>query len=99
LFQICIKINNSYNPYSKFITVLIAQTQSFPQLRMVKTLYTVLIKIDETLPWIELKRTYSTRKDARKAAEDFRNSMQMKIVSMPEGIKPLKAVVPLRIRH
>jgi hypothetical protein len=59
---------------------------------MVKSLYAVLVKIDETLPWVELKRTYQTRKEAKKAAEDFRNSLQMKIMAIPEksrSVKPL----------
>jgi len=46
-------------------------------------LYSVWIKIDETLPWIELKKLYPSRNDACEAAEDFLRSMQMKIVRVP----------------
>lgn len=56
---------------------------------MVKNLYSVWIKVDQTLPWIELKRTY-TYKEARKAAEDFLNSMQMKIATIPEKTRQVK---------
>jgi hypothetical protein len=43
-------------------------------------LYAIWIKIDETLPWIELKETYQTRKEADKASEDFLRSLQVRIV-------------------
>ena len=46
-------------------------------------MYAVRIKVNETLPWIELKRTY-TYKEARNTAEDFLNNMQMKIATIPE---------------
>lgn len=45
--------------------------------------YSVWIKIDETLPWIELKKNYQTREEAKKGAEDFLHSMQMKVVRTP----------------
>jgi len=54
-----------------------------------KKVYAVTIKVDETLPWIELKRTY-TYKEARKAAEDFLSSMEMKIAPIPEEAKQVK---------
>lgn len=63
---------------------------------MVKNLYSVWIKIDETLPWIELKGTYQTRKEARKAAEDLLNCIQTKIVAVQEKGKPMKAVATIK---
>jgi len=62
----------------------------------VKSLYGVWIKVDETLPWIELKGSYQTRKEARKAAKDFLSSMQVKIVPMPESRKQIKALATIR---
>jgi hypothetical protein len=62
----------------------------------VKKVYAVWIKVDETLPWIELKRTYQTRKEARKAAQDFLNSMQIRIVTMPEIEKKVKPLTTIR---
>jgi len=50
---------------------------------IVKKMYSVRIKVDETLPWIELKRT-NTYKEARKAAEDFLDNLHMKIATVPE---------------
>jgi len=47
-------------------------------------LYTVCVKVDESLPWIELKRAYKTRREAIEAAENFLNHLQTKIVAIPE---------------
>jgi hypothetical protein len=57
---------------------------------MVKNLYTVWIKIDETLPWIELKGEYQTRKEAKKRAEEFLVSTRAKIVEIPEKKRPMR---------
>jgi hypothetical protein len=53
----------------------------------------VWIKIDESLPWIELKGTYESRKDAKKAAKNCIRRTRVKIVAIPENKKRLKAVV------
>ena len=59
---------------------------------MVKNLYAIWIRIDETLPWIELKETYQTRKEANKAAEDFLKGLRMEIVEMPMKGNQMKAL-------
>jgi hypothetical protein len=59
---------------------------------MVKNLYAIWIKIDETLPWIELKEVYQTRKEANKAAEDFLKGLHMRIVEMPVKWNLMKAL-------
>jgi hypothetical protein len=63
---------------------------------MVKDLYAVWVKVDETLPWIELKGAYQTRREARRAAEGFLNSTQMKIVSMPEKRNQMRALATIK---
>jgi hypothetical protein len=60
-------------------------------------MYVVCIRIDDTLPWIELKGNYQTRKEARMAAEGFLNRIQTKIVNMPEKSKPLNAIAIARV--
>ena len=65
---------------------------------MVENLHAVWIKIDETLPWIELKGTYETRRDAKEAAKNCLYKTQMKIVAMPEKSAQLKAVAMIRQR-
>jgi len=63
---------------------------------MVKNLYAVWIKIDETLPWIELKGTYKTKGNARKAAREILNHAEIRIVEMPEKKRQVKV---LATRH
>jgi hypothetical protein len=63
---------------------------------MVKALHTVWIKIDESLPWIELKGSYETRKDAKEAAKNYLHRTQVKIVAIPERTKELKAMAIIR---
>jgi hypothetical protein len=58
----------------------------------VKNLYAVWIKIDETLPWIELKGEYQTRREAKKAANEFLNVVKIKIVEFPEKRSRMKAL-------
>jgi hypothetical protein len=65
---------------------------------MVENLHAIWIKIDETLPWIELKGTYETRREAKEAAKICLYKTQMKIVAMPEKSRQLKAVAMIRQR-
>jgi len=58
----------------------------------VNNLYAVWLKIDETLPWIELKGTYQTRGDAKKAAEEFLNAIKTKLVKVAETKRQMKAL-------
>jgi len=59
---------------------------------MVKNLYAILIKIDETLPWIELKGEYQTRREAKREAEKILNSIKIKFVKVSEKREPVKAL-------
>jgi hypothetical protein len=63
---------------------------------MVKNLYAIWIKVDETLPWIELKETYQTRREVDKAAEDFLKGLHMKIVEIPIRGKQMKALATIK---
>jgi hypothetical protein len=65
---------------------------------MVKDLYTLWIKIDETLPWIELKGEYQTRTEAKKRAEEFVNSIETKIIEIPEKKKLMKPLAYVKTR-
>jgi len=62
----------------------------------VKNLYAVWIKIDETLPWIELKGEYQTRREAKKAATEFLNVVKIKIVEFPEKRSRMKALASVK---
>jgi hypothetical protein len=54
------------------------------------------MKIDETLPWIELEGIYQTKREAEEAAEKFLNSMETKIVELPTKKKRVKALATIR---
>jgi len=58
----------------------------------VKNLYAVWIKIDETLPWIELKGKYITKREAKKAARDVLDRVEIRVVEMPEKKRIVKAL-------
>jgi len=62
----------------------------------VKNLYAVWIKIDETLPWIELKGTYQKRKEATRAAKDFLKNAKIKVVKVPIKTRRMKVLVTIK---
>jgi hypothetical protein len=62
-------------------------------------LYTVLIRVDETLPWIELKGEYETRKEAQRAAAEAVEKIVVMVVNVPQERRPLKALAIMRERR
>lgn len=63
---------------------------------MVKKLYAVWIKIDETLPWMELKGTYETKKDAQKAAKELLGNLMVKTVRINKEQKQMKTLLTVK---
>ncbi|MDQ7033111.1 MAG: hypothetical protein Q9M37_10435 [Desulfonauticus sp.] len=57
-------------------------------------MYTAWIKIDESLPWIEIKGEYATKQKAKNAAEKVLSNVKIKIarVSRKEKAKALVTV-------
>jgi hypothetical protein len=53
----------------------------------------VCIKVDETLPWIELKGEYQTKREAKKAAKEFLSNIKIKIIKTSESKKRIKPLV------
>ena len=47
-------------------------------------MYTAWIKIDDSLPWIELKETFQTKSKATESAKEKLNSVKIKIVKLPQ---------------
>ena len=47
-------------------------------------MYTAWIKIDDSLPWIELKETFQTKSEATESAKEKLNSVKIKIVKLPQ---------------
>ena len=46
--------------------------------------YTTWIKIDESLPWIELTETFQTKTEAKVSAKEKLNAVKIKIVKLPQ---------------
>jgi len=59
-------------------------------------LYTVLIKVDETLPWIELKGDYETRKEAQHAAEETIRKIAVMVLNIQQDKRPLNALAVMK---
>jgi len=59
-------------------------------------LYAIWVKIDETMPWIELSGTYQTREEARKVANELLSKMRIKIVKVEEKRRQMKAIVMVK---
>ncbi|HYB68084.1 MAG TPA: hypothetical protein VEC97_00900 [Candidatus Acidoferrales bacterium] len=59
-------------------------------------MYTVLIRVDETLPWIELKGHYETRKEARHAGEEAIRKIAVMVVNVPQEKRPLNALAVMK---
>ncbi len=47
-------------------------------------LYAAWVKIDDTLPWIELDETFQTKTEAHETAKEKLNTIQIKIVKVPQ---------------
>lgn len=60
-------------------------------------LYAVWVKIDDSLPWIELKGDYQNRKEAKAAAKLILKNAKIKIAKVADK-KPLKVPAMTNIR-
>lgn len=43
-------------------------------------MYAIWVKVDDSLPWIELRHTYRTRQKAKRAAREFYMKAKVKVV-------------------
>jgi len=88
----------SRNPYSDFTTVLITRTWNvLHRLTRVRNLmYSAWIKIDESLPWIELKEAFQTKTEAQEAIKEKLSRVKTKIVEMPPRKNTIKASITIK---
>jgi hypothetical protein len=56
----------------------------------------VWVKINETLPWIEIEGTYGNRNEARKAAKEAVKKMKIKIVRLLDKDRPVRTLAPVK---
>jgi len=62
-------------------------------------LYSIWIRIDKTLPWIELKGEYETRKEARQAAQITIGTIAVKLVNTTQKRESTEALVTVRTKR
>jgi len=63
----------------------------------VNALYSAWIKIDDSLPWIELEEAFQTKAEARRAVKERLCKAKIKIAKLPKQEKQIKATI--RVRH
>ena len=60
-------------------------------------MYSAWIKIDDSLPWIELEGVFQTIAEAQEAMKEKRSKVKIKIVKTSKQEKQLKA--PITVSH
>lgn len=61
-------------------------------------MYSIWVRIDETIPWIELKGDYETREEAKQAAERVISKIAIKLVKLSQKRKPVESLITVRAR-
>jgi len=60
-------------------------------------MYSAWIKIDDSLPWIELEEAFQTKAEAQKAVREILSKVKIKISKLPKKENQIKATI--RVRH
>jgi hypothetical protein len=64
---------------------------------MCKSVYSAWVKIDDSVPWIELKEIFQTKGEAQEAIKEKLSKVKIKIVSMPPRKSAAKK--PIAVKH
>jgi len=59
-------------------------------------MYSAWIKIDDSLPWIELKEAFQTKTEAQEAIKEKLGKVKIKIVKMPPRKNIIKASITIK---
>ena len=59
-------------------------------------MYSAWVKIDESLPWIELKEVFQTKIEAQEAIKEKLSKVKIKIVEMPPRKNQIKASITVK---
>jgi hypothetical protein len=60
-------------------------------------MYSAWIKIDDSLPWIELEGAFQSKAAAQEALKERRSKVKIKIVKMSKHERQIKATI--KVRH
>ncbi len=66
---------------------------------MREILYSIWIRIDETLPWIELKGEYETKEKAKQASQMVMGRIAVRLVKLSKERKLAENLVTVRARR
>ena len=59
-------------------------------------MYSAWVKIDDSLPWIELKEAFQTKTEAQEAIREKLSKVKIKIVEMPPRKNIIKASITVK---
>ena len=59
-------------------------------------MYSAWVKIDDSLPWIELKEAFQTKTEAQEAIKEKLSKVKIKIVEMPLRKNQIKASITVK---
>jgi hypothetical protein len=59
-------------------------------------MYSAWIKIDDSLPWIELEEAFRTKAEAQKAVKELLSKTKIKIAELPKQEKQIRATIRVR---
>jgi hypothetical protein len=59
-------------------------------------MYSAWVKIDDSLPWIELKEVFQTKTEAQEAIKEKLSKVKIKIVEMPPRKNQIKASITVK---
>jgi hypothetical protein len=59
-------------------------------------MYSAWIKIDDSLPWIELEEAFRTKAEAQKAVKELLSKTKIKISELPKQEKQIRATIRVR---
>jgi len=60
-------------------------------------MYSAWVKIDDSMPWIELKEAFQTKTEAQEAIREKLSKVKVKIVELPPRRNPMK--VSITVEH
>lgn len=60
-------------------------------------MYSAWIKIDDSLPWIELEEAFQTKAEAQKAVKEILCKTKIKISKLPKQEKSAKSTIRTKL--
>ena len=59
-------------------------------------MYSAWIKIDDSLPWIELKEVFQTKTEAQEAIKEKLSKVKIQVVEVPRRKNTIKASITVK---